>query len=160
MTMDIYDYLKMDHKKVAKLFDLYKTATSDRNKLEIIVMITTELIIHADSEANTFYKALEFHRKSEDEAFHGEEEHIEIKAKLTEISKFKTMNPTLNKKLLELQAIVEHHVSDEEGKIFRAAKNVLSDEEAYALKERMHAYKGKMKSVITVHEEEITLELQ
>lgn len=141
--MDIYDYLKMDHKKVAKLFELFESATTDRNRLETFALLKKELLLHADAEANTFYKTLEVFYKAEDEALHGEEEHEEIKNKIEEISQLK-QQAAIIKKVLELKKLVEHHVSEEEGKIFKAAKKVISDEEAYILKEQMHDYKDKL----------------
>lgn len=142
--MDIYEYLKLDHQKVAKLFDLYETAISKRNKLEIFEMIKKELLVHADSEAETFYRALEANRKSEDEALHGEQEHREIKNKLEEISTLKNPDNGMDKKIIELKKLVEHHVSDEEGRIFNIAKKVLTEEQAYILKEQMHAEKERL----------------
>jgi hypothetical protein len=153
--MDIYDYLKMDHKKVAKLFKLYETAKTDRNKLEIFEMINKELRVHADSEAETFYRALELHKKSEDEALHGEEEHYAIKAKLQEIFNLGNFHPSMDKKMLELKALVEHHVSDEEGKTFKVAKKIFSKEEAIVLKLQMHDLKEKLLTSKNIKEEEL-----
>ena len=153
--MDIYDYLKMDHKKVAKLFDLYKTATSQKNKMEIMLMINEELMLHADAEANTFYKALAQYRKSAEEVLHGEEEHEEIKQKLKEIVNLKSINANFEKKVFELKSMVDHHVSDEEGNIFNIAKKVLSEREALVLKEQMHDYKEKMWHTLEVEQEEL-----
>jgi len=141
---DIYEYLKLDHKKVAKLFDLYESAPSQRNKLEIVAMLNKELTMHAISEEETFYKILEQYSKSQKEAFHGEKEHQEIKDRLAKLMTLKQANNTLDNQVQELKKIVEHHVSDEEGKIFKEAKNVLSKEEAFILKEKMHFLKGKI----------------
>ena len=141
---DIYEYLKLDHKKVAKLFKLYETSFSEKNKLEIIDMLNKELTVHALSEEETFYKILEQNSKSRKEALHGEEEHQKIKNKLAEITKIQHANKSLDNKVQELKKIVEHHVSEEEGKIFSEAKDILTKEEAYILKEQMHYLKGKI----------------
>lgn len=144
IKMDIYEYLKKDHQKVAKLFDLFKTSPSDRNRLDIIEMISKELFVHAEAEQHTFYKALELNKQAEDEIEHSEKEHHQIKSKILEILSLKKFNNLLDVKLIELQKIVEHHVNEEEGKIFRMAKKILSDEEAIFLKEKMHDCKGKL----------------
>lgn len=52
------------------------------------------------------------------------------------------MNGLKSKKLKE---IVDHHVKEEEGSLFRQAKNILSDEDAYRLKELMHYLKMQLK---------------
>lgn len=141
---DIYEYLKLDHRKVDKLFALYENSPSEKNKLEIIAMLNKELTVHAISEEETFYKILEQYRESQKDTLHGEKEHKEIKDKLAEIMQINSPNEILDKKVHELKKIVEHHVSEEEGKIFKEAKNVLSKEEAYILKEQMHDLKGKI----------------
>jgi hypothetical protein len=141
---DIYEYLKLDHKKVAKLFSLYDTAPSAQNKLEIVQMLNQELTVHAESEENTFYKALIQHPESKKDTLHAEKEHQEIKDKLAEITKIKEINQSLDQKVHELKKLVDHHVSEEEGKIFKEAKDVFSKEEAYVLKEKMHFLKGKI----------------
>jgi hypothetical protein len=143
--MDIYEYLKKDHEKVAKLFDLFKAAPSERNKLEIAEMISEELLIHADAESYIFYSALDLNKQAESEIAHSEYEHEEIKNKIAEVLLLKQVGFLLDSKLAELQALVEHHVSEEEGKIFRMAKKILSDENAMFLKEKMHDYKGQLR---------------
>jgi hemerythrin superfamily protein len=139
---NIYDYLKLDHKKVEKLFSLYETASSEKNKSEIVDMLNKELTVHAISEEKTFYKILEEHRESKKEALHGEKEHTDIKDKLAEVVEFKETYEPLDDKVQQLKKIVEHHVSEEENNIFDEAKKVLTKEEAYIIKEKMHSLKG------------------
>jgi hemerythrin superfamily protein len=141
---DIYEYLKLDHKKVAKLFELYETAPTPKNKLEIVDLLNQELTVHAISEEETFYKILEQHRQSQKEALHGEKEHQEIKDKLAEIMGMQNANSALDEKVKELKKLVDHHVSDEEGKIFKEAKKIIPQDEALILKEKMHFLKGKI----------------
>ena|SRR6476620_12315517 len=141
---DIYEYLKLDHRNVEKIFKLYSNATTDRNKLEIVAMLNKELTVHAVSEEDTFYKILEHHKESKKEALHGEHEHQKIKDKLSELMNITQVNKQLDEKVQQLKELVEHHVSDEEGKIFGEAKDVISKEEAHNLKLQMHDLKGKI----------------
>jgi hemerythrin superfamily protein len=141
---DIYEYLKLDHKKVDKLFDLFTTAPSEKNKLEIVAMLNKELTVHAISEEETFYKTLEKHRESNKDALHAEKEHQQIKDKLEVIINIKSSNKLLNNKVDELKKFVKNHVSEEEGSIFSEAKRVLTKKEAYILKEKMHDLKGRV----------------
>jgi hypothetical protein len=48
--------------------------------------------------------------------------------------------------------LVEHPVNDEEGKIFRKAKKVLSDEDSFVIREQMHDYKEKMLEKMEKHD--------
>jgi hypothetical protein len=138
--MDIYEYLKMDHEKVAHLFKLFKKSQIIERKKEIVALLTKELIVHAHSEQETFYKALEQHMQSKEEALHGDKEHKEIEEQIKVINDASGVQ--WEKAVLKLKELVDHHVKDEEGPLFDKAKEVLSKEEALILKEQMHYLKG------------------
>lgn len=144
--MDIYDYLKKDHEKVSGFFKEFENATDMNYRLEIFQMINRELLIHAASEQETFYKALEKFQDTIDIDIveHGEKEHRGIEVKLDQLSNFTVPNAAWVKQVLELKKLVDHHVSEEEGKIFHQAKKVLSDEQAIEIKEQMHDLKDKI----------------
>lgn len=139
--MDIYAYLKLDHEHVAQLFSQFENAESVTRRKQIVAMITQELLVHAYSEQETFYKALTQHLDTRDEAMHGKKEHHEIEAQIDSIIHSKYLGASWIKKVKRLKEIVEHHVNEEEGKIFRSAQEVISEKEAYMLKEKMHYLK-------------------
>jgi len=142
--MDIYDYLEMDHKKVDQLFKQFKKAPNKERQMEIIQFLGQELLVHAKSEEKTFYQTLSQHQRTKEQAVHGRKEHHEIEDKTKQLLTTKNKEHQLKKEVETLQDLVEHHVSDEEGKIFRKAKQVLSDEDALILKEMMHREKQKL----------------
>jgi hemerythrin superfamily protein len=142
--MDIYDYLKADHKKVSDLFALYEKTTAEKIKIDIATMIIDELFIHAETEQATFYKTLEEYAVSEDAALHGEKEHAEIEALMTELATVRKTSKDFDNKMKRLKKLVAHHVKEEEGEIFKKAKKVLSQEQALILKEKMHYLKGEV----------------
>src|SRR5215204_560588 len=120
--MDIYTYIKKDHKKVNQLFKKVIAAETMALKLSIFEFIYKELTLHAESEQKTFYKALDKTKKSKEEAEHAIEEHKEIKDILRKLKK-----PKINDELWlihfgELKSIVEHHVKEEETEIFPIAQ--------------------------------------
>ncbi|HRD70102.1 MAG TPA: hemerythrin domain-containing protein [Legionella sp.] len=139
--MDIYDYLKMDHDKVARLFKQFNKTEINVRKQQIMEWIAQELLVHAKSEQDTFYKALLSHSLSKEDASHGKKEHKEIEDQIHAIMNSKDHGASWIKKVEKLQEIVEHHVKEEEHKLFKEAKKVLSEEEAYNLKEHMHYLK-------------------
>lgn len=142
--MDIYDYLKMDHRKVSDLFKQFKKTESFERKKEIIDFLARELLIHAKSEEETFYKVLEKFSESRADALHGEKEHKDIEDQLNIVmSHAKETKAELVNKVEKLQEIVDHHVEEEESEIFDKAKEVLSQAEACAIKEKMHHRKMK-----------------
>ncbi|TAL59066.1 MAG: hypothetical protein EPN84_11905 [Legionella sp.] len=142
--MNIYDYLKMDHDFVANLFKQFKNAPSALRKQQIMEMIAQELIVHAKSEQDSFYKALLQHPQSKEDAQHGKREHEEITNQINTIMNWEKPDAKWIKQVEKLQELVDHHVHEEEHSIFRHAKRVLSKEEAYILKEQMHFLKHKL----------------
>ena len=139
--MNIYEYIKKDHKKVAHLFKQFGKTESKERKKEIVNFIAQELLVHLESEQATFYKALENYPESRSSALHGGEEHNDIETQLNAILGASTINSAWDKKVLKLKEIVEHHVQEEENIIHKQAKKLLSEEKAMSLKEQMHEYK-------------------
>ena len=138
--MDIYDYLKMDHEKVNHLFKLFEDSKIEKRKKEIVALITKELMVHAHSEQETFYKLLTQYPETREVALHGEKEHSEIEELVKAIHESK--GKAWEGNVLQLKTLVQHHVKEEEGQVFDKAKQVLSKEQAMMVKEQMHYVKG------------------
>lgn len=109
-----------------------------------MAFIAQELLIHAHSEQETFYKALEASETTAEEALHGKKEHQEIEDQINLILDSKVFGAPWEKEVEQLKGMVDHHVKEEENTIFKKAKKILSDDEAYALKEKMHYLKRKL----------------
>lgn len=143
--MDIFEYLHADHEKVSKLFKQFEKTESSRRKREIMEFLAEELIKHARAEQTIFYSALEQFEESKDEALHGLKEHQEIEDHVSRILTKTTVDEAWIQDVEALKDLVDHHVSEEEGPLFRKAKKVLSEEEIYALKEQVHQCKQNIK---------------
>lgn len=139
--MDIYEYLKMDHEQVNQLFKQFEKSDHLNRKMDIMLFIAQELLIHAKSEQQTFYTALKQYDESREDAVHGKKEHEDIETQINLILSTKKIDKNWCKKVEELKDIVTHHVKEEEGRIFRHAKDVLSEKEACRLKYQMHYLK-------------------
>ena len=107
--MDIYDYLKKDHDKVNLLFKQFKKAPKKR-KSDIAQLIADELIVHAKSEQETFYKALVQHPDSKDIALHGWKEHKEIEDRIKQFDNQNISETKLTNQMEKLEEVVTHHV--------------------------------------------------
>lgn len=142
--MDIYDYLKKDHEKVANLFKQFEKTESKQRKKEIFEMIAQELLVHSKSEEKTFYAILEQRLENKEPTIHAKKEHHEIEQQISLALHTKTLDKNWEKRVLKLKEVVEHHVEEEESNLFKKAKKVFSEEEAYALKEKMHYMKGEL----------------
>ncbi|MCE3232251.1 MAG: Hemerythrin cation binding domain protein [Rickettsiaceae bacterium] len=145
--MDIYTYLKKDHKKVSDLMKELLATRSPEIREEIFEEIKEELLLHAKTEQATFYKALENKRQTGEEIEHAEDEHKEMEAYLKKLDKIDFNSENWIEQFGEFKHSVMHHVKEEEGEIFEQAKKILSERQAEKLAEEMEALKhsGKTK---------------
>ncbi len=77
--MNIYSYLKKDHQKVATLFDKVIHANTKISRKTLFEELKEELLLHAESEHHTFYKALKSYPETKEIVQHGDKEHSEVK---------------------------------------------------------------------------------
>lgn len=139
--MNIYDYIKLDHEHVNKLFKLFKKANSLIRQKQTVDYLCGELLAHLHSEQDTFYKTLRENNATGSLMDHAQHEHHEIEEKINKIYNSKQSDAQWLMDVEELKKEIEHHVNEEENKVFCEAKKVLLSDEAYALKEKMHYLK-------------------
>lgn len=73
------------------------------------------------------------------------EEHKVVKRLLKELNSSDKSTKEWGAKLTVLREIVEHHVSEEEGELFKKAKKVLDDEIAQKIGQQIENFKDKKK---------------
>lgn len=140
--MDALKVLKEDHKKVKTLFGeveaLGDRAVSQRKKL--FQQIDRELTIHAKVEETVFYPA--FRRRANngeerEEVLEAYEEHNIVKTIIGELEDLDPKDETYKPKLNVLKELVEHHVKEEEGPMFKMARELFEKDELEELGERI-----------------------
>lgn len=141
--MDIYTYLKKDHDKVDKLMKAITEAKTPEDRKELFDTMSAELLLHASTEEQTFYQALEERggKQLQEKAGHAEEEHDEIESLIQQLRKSSPVESAWLITFGTLKHAVEHHVEEEEGEIFEKAKKILSDPQAEKLAEEMDLLK-------------------
>lgn len=147
--MDALKLLKADHKKVKTLFgeveELGDRATAQRKKL--FQKIDEELTIHSKIEETIFYP--EFRRRAgngeeKEEVLEAYEEHGIVKTLIGELESLDPKDETYKPKLNVLKEMVEHHVKEEEGPMFKMARELFEPEELDELGERIMVAKGEL----------------
>ena len=140
--MDALKLLKTDHKKVKTLFgeveELGDRASAQRKKL--FQQIDEELTIHSKIEETIFYP--EFRRRAgkgeeREEVLEAYEEHNVVKTIIGELENLDPKDETYKPKLSLLKELVEHHVKEEEGPMFKMARELFDQEELDELGERL-----------------------
>ncbi len=149
--MDIYNYLKKDHQKVADLMEQVIASKDPAERQSLFETIKLELTLHADTEEQTFYKAIEDATRSkqvEEKIEHANHEHDEIREYLEKLSTTPVTDELWLETFGEFKHSVTHHVEEEEGEIFEKAKKYLSSQEAKDLAKEMDALKKQAQSEI------------
>jgi hypothetical protein len=137
--MNPYELLKNDHEKASDLFERIESA-SGKEKLAAFKKLKAELDVHTMIEETIFYPALKNAAETRDITLEGYEEHRVVKDLLAELAGAE-LSDKWDAKFMVLKENVEHHIDEEEGNLFKKAKDVLSTEQAEKLGDQMAAEK-------------------
>jgi hemerythrin-like domain-containing protein len=141
--MDVFTLLKADHEKVSGIFAKLEETTERASKTreELFAQLKQELDVHAHIEETIFYPAIKQEAETREVTLEGFEEHHVIKTLLKELEGQSVETEQWTAKLKVLKENVEHHVEEEEGEMFKGAREVLSREQIEDLGARMEAEK-------------------
>ena len=117
--MNAIELLKDDHDKVSSLFEKVK-ADEDGDHKDTFEQIRAELEVHTHIEETIFYPKMkeEGDEELKDIILEGIEEHHQAKMFLRELSGLVEDSEKFKPKLKVLMEDIEHHVQEEEGKMF------------------------------------------
>jgi hypothetical protein len=148
--MTVFELLKKDHQKVSAIFEQIEQTTERavKTREELFARLKTELDIHAELEEMILYPALKEFEESREIALEGIEEHRVVKTLLAELEAMAVSSEQWTAKLTVLKENVEHHVEEEEGEMFKKAREVLSREQIEDITARLEAEKKTMKASI------------
>jgi iron-sulfur cluster repair protein YtfE (RIC family) len=138
--MDALDLLIRDHREVKKLLDELESAEGARRKARFET-IKSELEHHEAIEEEIFYPALKGHKEARDVVLEGFEEHNVVDRILGELTELPIDDETWAAKFSVMKENLEHHIEEEEGEMFEAARSVLDPDELRVLGERMERRK-------------------
>ena len=146
--MNFLTLLKQEHKEAK---DTFKTLL---NQEKIDHAITEELchklLLHMEMEEKYLYPTMEEFKATEDLSEEAELEHTEAKKFITALLNGKLDEMEYKVKLEMLQLGVEHHIEEEENKLFPIAKTKLSDAQVKEISEQMIALKEKKSKTVAV----------
>ncbi|MGZ7119365.1 MAG: hemerythrin domain-containing protein [Methanobacterium sp.] len=134
----LYEMLEHDHEEVKGMF---KEAVENK-KPSKYGEIKKELQVHMKGEEDFYYPKAKKADKGLVE--HGIEEHEEAKGLIRELDRLGENDGQFMPKLKELKDSVEHHVDEEENKLFPKSKDTLSDDEEEQIATKIEEEKSKM----------------
>lgn len=130
MNRDWDEVLQLEHRAVEQLFaKMLETDSRETGKrTALLAKIKHALMKHAIEEENAIYPALQRidAQDSEDELF---SDHADIKKMLYDLDRMDKADAVFLNRIMELQALIERHVQEEEGDLFPRLKRSMTAEE-------------------------------
>jgi hemerythrin superfamily protein len=126
-----------DHRRVKKLLRELESTEGPKTREELFGRIKRELTAHEVIEEEIFYPTLKEHPKAKEVVLEGIEEHNVVDRLMGELEELPFDAETWGPKATVMVENIEHHIEEEEGEMFRKARQVLDDDELEALGERM-----------------------
>jgi hypothetical protein len=118
MAHELMQELHKDHQEVKSIFKkLIKTEESSKRK-EICAELREELVPHMKAEEKAVYPKLMDNKKSKEHALEGLEEHHAAEMVLKELLSMNPGDERFKAKATVLNEMIEHHIEEEEEKIF------------------------------------------
>ena len=137
--MDAIALLKADHDKVKKMLadGDETTERAEKTRTELFDRLKSEMLIHERIEEEIFYPALKSHPKARDIVLEGYEEHHVVDEIMGELEATDVADEIWGAKFKVMKENIEHHIEEEEGDMFKQARQVFDADELEALGARM-----------------------
>jgi hemerythrin-like domain-containing protein len=150
--MDAIALLKADHDKVKKLLAELDETTDRAVKTrgELFATIKGELTVHEIIEEEIFYPELKAHPKAKDIVLEGYEEHHVVDEIMSELEETPVDDETWGAKAAVMKENLEHHIEEEEGEMFKTAREVFEKAELEELGARMETRKAEAKRELNI----------
>ncbi len=132
-----------DHDKVKKLLAEGESTTErgEKTRTELFGTLKAEMMIHERIEEEIFYPALKSHPKAKDIVLEGYEEHHVVDEIMGELEATGVTDETWGAKFKVMKENIEHHIEEEEGDMFKKARQVFDEDELEDLGRRMQELK-------------------
>ena len=145
--MDAISLLTADHKVVKGLLKEIESTTERgiKTRQELFARLKGEMLVHVASEEDIFYPELRDHPSAREIVLEGYEEHHVVDVLMGELESLSVDDESWGAKALVMKENIEHHIEEEEGDMFKKARQVFSSEELRDLGERMAARKESAK---------------
>ncbi len=138
--MDPRPLLKKQHREVKALLKKLEKARGAAERRELLGRIITDLQLHMKIEEEMFYPALKElpTKKASETMLEAFEEHGVAKLVMAELPKVDPSDERFEAKVTVFHQLIEHHVEEEEGQVFKLADK-LDEDDLDDLGERMKA---------------------
>jgi len=136
---DAIELLEQEHRRFEALLKQGEDSTerARKGRRELLDTLAAALNTHELMEERVLYPALQSHPQARDIVLEGFEEHHVADVILKELHEVAKDDEQWGAKFKVLKESIEHHIQEEEGPMFRAARGVMSQEDLAALGKQM-----------------------
>jgi hemerythrin-like domain-containing protein len=144
---EFFQMLKKDHKEVKEILaQLKETKEKESSKREdLFQKLREELVPHMKAEESAFYPPLMKKKEAREDAMEGIEEHHVSELVLKELEKMPKDEEGWGAKVGVFKELVEHHIKDEESKLFKSAEKALDSDDFKKIMKEFEQDKQKIK---------------
>jgi hypothetical protein len=137
--MDAIQLLLDDHRKVKGIMAELEPTTERalKTREELFTRLKLELTVHEIIEEEIFYPTLKQHPRAKDIVLEGYEEHHVVDLLMGELSELPVDDENWGAKVKVMIENVEHHMEEEEGDMFKKARQVFDKAELRQLGDAM-----------------------
>ena len=143
---DIYQLLEKDHREVEQLFQRILSSRGEQaagmtSPMALMNQLSQMLKAHMAAEERTFYASLMENSQTREIVNESRKEHEEARGLINEVSA--SESSVLLSRVQVLQQAIQHHVQEEEGKLFREARQVIDQQMASQIGSRFEQEKSR-----------------
>lgn len=142
---DFFQMLKKDHVEVKGILGQLVETKESKKREELFQKLREELVPHMKAEESIFYPPLMAKKDAREDAMEGIEEHHVSDLVLKELEKMPKGEEKWGAKMGVFKELVEHHIKDEESKVFKSAQKVLEPDEFQTIMHNFDQEKQKIK---------------
>ena len=135
MHKEFFELIHKDHEFFRNILAQLKQTqgTESKRREELFTKFKLEIEPHTKAEERVFYPPLQENKEFCDDVLESIEEHHVISLILGELDLMSKQGDQWRAKLRVCKEVVEHHILEEEDKIFGAASKILSGEQMRAV---------------------------
>ena len=142
---EFFQLLKKDHVEVKGILGQLAEAKESKKREELFHTLKIALVPHMKAEESAFYAPLGTKKEAREDAVEGIEEHHVSEMVLKELEKMPRAEDQWGAKVKVFKELVEHHIKEEEGKIFKSAEKSFEKNEFEDIRNKFEKEKEKIK---------------
>jgi hemerythrin-like domain-containing protein len=146
MQNEFFQKLKQDHQQLKGILGELKESKESplKKREELFQKLREELVPHMKAEEKTFYQPLMAKKEAREDTMEAMEEHHVAEVVLKELEKMQK-GEEWGAKMSVFKELVEHHIEEEEGKMFKSAEKALGHDEIQNITKKFEQEKQKIK---------------